>query len=310
VAGDTKHIIQSLVVNGLIAAAKGVGAAITGSGAMLAETIHSGADCGNQLLLLLGVKRAQKPPDAAHPLGYGRAVYFWSFMVALLLFTGGGVFSIYEGIHKLMHPEPVQSILIAVVILVFSIGFEGYATFSNIVEANKRRGTQPFWQYLRQTKDSDFVVVMGENSAATVGLILALIAIGLAYVTQDPRWDALGSLAIGLVLVAVAVFLAVEVKSLLVGEAADPTIEAAVEKLLAERTELGHLLKMFTIQQGPGEVMVSIKVHPREGQSARDLCNAINAFENDLRQRVPQVRWVFVEPDLSSEASIPSRPAA
>src|SRR5688500_608809 len=122
---------------------------------MLAETIHSAADCGNQLLLLFGVKRAQKPPDAAHPLGYGRALYFWSFMVALLLFSGGGVFSIYEGIHKLMHPEPVDSILVAVVILAFSIALEGYATYSNVVEANKRRGKQPFFAYLRQTKDSD-----------------------------------------------------------------------------------------------------------------------------------------------------------
>jgi cation diffusion facilitator family transporter len=307
--GSTKHIIQSLVVNAAIAIAKGIAAAITGSGAMLAETIHSAADCGNQLLLLLGVKQSQRAPDPAHPLGYGRTLYFWSFMVALLLFSGGGMFSIYEGVHKLLHPEPVESVMIAVAILAFSIALEGYATLSNIKEANQRRGEQPFFQYLRETKDSDFVVVMGENSAATLGLLLALAAIGLAHLTGDARWDAVGSLAIGLVLVAVAVFLAIEVKSLLVGESADPKIDDAVRSLLAERPELGQLLAMFTVQQGPGEVIVSLKIHPREGLSAHELCRSINAFEHDLKAKRTEVRWIFVEPDLSSDASIPLPPA-
>ncbi len=307
---STKHIFESLAVNVAIAAAKGVAAVLTGSGAMLAETIHSSADCGNQILLLLGVRRAKAPPDPSHPLGYGRALYFWSFMVALLLFTGGGVFSIYEGVHKILKPEPIDNILVAVGILLFSMALEGYATLSNIREANKRRGSTPFFRYLRQTKDSDFVVVMGENSAATVGLTFALASIGMAHYTGDARWDAVGSLAIGIVLVAVAIFLAVEVQSLLVGESADPEIDAAVREVLAQRTELGELITMFTIQQGPGEVMVSIKILPREGLSAHELCTAINAFESELKTRMPEIRWVFVEPDISADASLPSPAAA
>lgn len=295
---STKHIVQSLIVNLAIAVAKGIAAFITGSGAMLAETIHSFADCGNQGLLLFGVKRSRKAPDASHPLGYGRALYFWSFMVALLLFSGGGMFSMYEGIHKIAHPEPIESVLIAVVILAFSLALEGYATLSNIREANKRRKGRPFFQYLRSTKDSDFVVVMGENSAASIGLIFALIAVGLAHVTGDPRWDAAGSLAIGIVLIGVAVFLAIEVKSLLVGEAADPEIEAAAKKLL-EETGFGTLLWLVTIQQGPGEVVVSIKIRPRAEQTAIDLCENINRFEAELRARVPEAKWIFVEPDLT-----------
>ncbi|HEY1101042.1 MAG TPA: cation diffusion facilitator family transporter, partial [Myxococcota bacterium] len=175
---SSKHIIQSLVANLVIAAAKFIAAFVTGSGAMLAEAIHSFADCGNQLLLLRGVKEAKRPPDDAHPLGYGRTLYFWSFMVALLLFTGGGVFSIYEGIHHFQHPEPVTNVGLAIGILVFALALEGWATFGNIKELNRRRGGVPFVRYLRETKDSDLVVVFGENSAAVLGLFFALLAVG------------------------------------------------------------------------------------------------------------------------------------
>src|SRR5689334_4358421 len=161
----TSHIIQSLAVNVVIAVVKFAAAFSTGSGSMLAEAIHSGADCGNQILLLFGVKQAKKPPDAQHPLGYGRSVYFWSFMVALLLFSGGGVFSIYEGIHKLAHPEPVEHIEWAIGILLFSLLLEGWSTWGNIKDMNKRRGSKGFFQYLKDTKDSDLVVIFGENSA-------------------------------------------------------------------------------------------------------------------------------------------------
>ncbi len=301
-AGDsTAHIIQSLVLNAVIAAAKGVAAVYTGSGAMLAETIHSGADCGNQLLLLLGVKRSRLPPSESHPLGYGRALYFWSFMVALLLFTGGGVFSIYEGIHKIQHPEPVENILLAVGILLFSLALEGYATFSNVKEANQRRGVVPFVRYVRDTKDSDFVVVMGENSAATIGLAFALAALTLAHFTGDPRWDAGGSLAIGVVLVLVAVFLAAEVKSLLIGERADPVIESAVRQVLTEFPELGPLLRILTVQQGPGQVMVALKIRPDPELRVLALSDLINRFERRLEELRPEVVWSFVEPDLTDD---------
>lgn len=299
-AGDsTSHILQSLVINLTIAGAKGVAAFFTGSGAMLAETIHSAADCGNQLLLLLGVRRSRAPATESHPMGHGRALYFWSFMVALLLFSGGGVFSIYEGIHKIQHPEPVENIFLAFGILLFSLGLEGYATFSNVREANQRRGQVPFLRFVRDTKDSDFVVVMGENSAATLGLSLALGALLLAHLTGDARWDAVGSLAIGVVLILVAVFLATEVKSLLIGEAADPAIEAGARAALAEFPELGALLRIITVQQGPGQVMVAMKIRPRAELTVETLSELINRFERRLEALRPEVVWSFVEPDLT-----------
>jgi len=298
-AGSTAHIIQSLVANTLIAASKGVAAAITGSGALLAETIHSTADCGNQLLLLFGVRQASKPPSETHPLGHGRALYFWSFMVALLLFTGGGMFSIYEGIHKLRHPEPVGSVVIGFVILGIALAIEGWATIGNVRELGKRRGSTPFFRYLRETKDSDLVVIFGENSAAVAGLVLALSALVLAQVTGDGRWDAAGSLAVGTVLVAVALFLAVEVKSLLVGERADPAIEADIRELASTRAEIDDVLEVLSVQQGPGQVVVALKARFRPGlTTGGELCRIINQFEADLRARRPEVVWCFVEPDV------------
>jgi cation diffusion facilitator family transporter len=299
-AGSTAHIIQSLIANTVIAVSKGVAAVITGSGAMLAETIHSSADCGNQLLLLFGVKQSRKPATTDHPLGYGRALYFWSFMVAVLLFIGGGMFSIYEGVHKIRHPEPVDDILVGVIVLVVALAIEGWATFGNIVELNKRRGERPFARFLRETKDSDLVVVFGENSAAVLGLVLALGSLLLAKTTGDGMWDGVGSLAVGVVLIAVAVFLAVEIKSLLVGERADPVIERAVQELAAADPNVVQVLRLLTVQQGPGEVMVAMKLRFKSGlTTGGDLCAAINAFEARLGEKVPEVRWTFIEPDTT-----------
>jgi cation diffusion facilitator family transporter len=296
-ASDTKHILQSLAVNVTIAIAKGAAAIFTGSGAMLAETLHSSADCSNQLLLLMGVKRSARPPDAQHPLGYGRALYFYSFIVALLLFSGGGVFSIYEGVHKLSHPEPVERVELGLGILVFSLLLEGWATWGNLREMKARRGQTPLLTYLRETKDSDLVVVFGENSAAVLGLGLAIVALVVAAVTGDPRWDAVGSIAIGVVLVGVAVFLGVEVQSLLLGERADPAIEAAVRAQVQDDPNIDELLRLITLQQGPGEVLVAMKVKLAGGLSAKAAVDAINTFEVALKARRPDIRWCFVEPD-------------
>lgn len=299
-AGETKHILQSLAVNVCIAVAKGVAAVFTGSGAMVAETIHSSADCSNQLLLLLGVKRAAKTPDDAHPLGYGRALYFWSFIVALLLFSGGGVFSIYEGVHKLKHPEPLENVWLGLGILLFSLAMEGWATLGNLKEMKKRRGATPLFTWLKQTKDSDLVVVFGENSAAVLGLGFAIAALLLAWKTGDARWDAVGSLLIGVVLVCVAIFLGVEVKSLLIGERADPQIEAAVRAQVDADPNVEALLRLITIQQGPGEVLVAMKVKLTDGLAPKQVVDAINGFERALKSEVPEVRWCFVEPDLQA----------
>jgi len=297
-AGEsTGEILKSLAVNVIIATSKGVAAFITGSGAMLAETLHSFADCGNQLLLLKGVRATRKPADHTHPLGYGRNMYFYSFIVALLLFFGGGVFSIYEGVHKIEHPEAVNDVGIALVILVLSIGLEGWSTLGNIKVMNQRRGATPFLRYLRETKDSDLIVVFGENSAAVLGLLLAMIALVLAYETGDGRWDAVGSLAIGLVLVGVATFLAREVKSLLVGEAADPRMLRTFNELADIDPNVERVLNVLTLQQGPGEIVVAAKLKFRSDLSTDALVDAINAFERELKQRVPEVRWSFIEPD-------------
>lgn len=296
-AESTGEIIKSLAVNVVIAASKGVAAAITGSGAMLAETLHSFADCGNQLLLLQGVRATRRPADRQHPFGYGRAMYFYSFIVALLLFFGGGVFSIYEGMHKIEHPEPVGDITIALIILVISLVLEGWSTRGNIKTMARRRGATGFFRYLRDTKDSDLIVVFGENSAAVLGLLFALAALALAKATGDGRWDAIGSLAIGGVLIGVATFLAREVKSLLVGEAADPQLLTSFEELADLDPNVERVLNVLTLQQGPGEIVVAAKLKFRAGMDTDTLVEAINAFERALKARVPEVRWSFIEPD-------------
>jgi cation diffusion facilitator family transporter len=297
-AGSASQVVRSLVVNLVVAIAKGIAAVVTGSGSMMAETLHSTADCGNQLLLLLGIRRAAKPADAAHPLGYGRALYFWSFMVAMLLFLGGGCYSAYEGIHKIRHPEPVGDLTAGLVVLVLGLVLEAWATYGNIREFNAQRGGTPFFRHLRQTKDSDLVVVFGENSAAVLGLALAFIALVLAGQTGNGQWDGIGSLAIGVVLLGVAVFLAVEVKSLLMGESADPRVEAGIARLVAADADIEQVVRIITLQQGPGQVMVAMKIRFRPGlQTGGELCAAINRLEGAIEQQLPEVKWTFIEPD-------------
>jgi cation diffusion facilitator family transporter len=293
------HIIRALVANLLIAVAKGIGAFITGSGAMLAETLHSFSDCANQLLLLLGLKRAAKAPDELHPLGYGRALYFWSFMVAMLLFLGGGAYSVYEGIHKLQHPEPLSSPYVAVGILGFGFAVELWALIGVIKVANQRRGKTPFISYLRQSKDSDVIVIFGEDLAAVTGLGLALAAVGLAWATGNPMFDAAGTLCIGIVLIVVAIFLAVEVKSLLVGEAADPALLALIQEVAAQDERITGVLRAITVQQGPGEVMFACKIRVKDGIPSGTVVAAINEFEERLQARAPEIKWCFVEPDVT-----------
>jgi cation diffusion facilitator family transporter len=297
-AGSTAHIIQSLVINFVIAVAKGIAAVLTGSGSMMAETQHSFADCGNQGLLLLGVHKSRRPPSETHPLGYGRVLYFWSFMVALLLFTGGGMFSIYESIHKMQHPEPVGDMRLALAILGFSLVLESWATYKNVLELNKRRKGRPFLRFLSDSKDSDLVVVFGENSAAVLGLLLALGAVSLASVTGDGRYDAYGSLMIGFVLIGVAIFLAREVKSLIVGEAADPEIAAAVHAATVEDRRITGVLRLITVQQGPSEVIVAMKLGFVLSLTVEEVSRAINELEDRMRARCPEVRWSFIEPDV------------
>jgi cation diffusion facilitator family transporter len=296
----TSHIVQSLLVNVAIAAAKAFAWAMTGSGALLAEAIHSTADCTNQILLLVGVRGAAKPPTPEHPLGHGREAYFWSFLVALLLFSLGGMFSIYEGIHKLMNPEPIERFLLGLGILAFSICLEGAATVSNIREVNRRKKKLSFFGYLKATKDSDLIVVLGENSAAVLGLSFAIAALLAAHFTNDSRWDAAGSIAIGTVLIVVAIFLAIEVKSLLLGERADEEIERAVREIISGGGPITEILSLITLQQGPGEVVLAAKVRIASTLQGDAVARAINEFEQAVHDRCPEVRWLFVEPDIEA----------
>ncbi|MEP7324129.1 MAG: cation diffusion facilitator family transporter, partial [Saprospiraceae bacterium] len=291
----TGHIIQSLIVNILIASSKGFAAFMTGSGAMLAETIHSFSDCANQALLLVGVKQAQRPANDKHPLGFGREVYFWSFMVAMLLFSIGGMFSIYEGVHKFNHPEPIENFAWGLGILLLSLCLEGYATFSNIVELNKRRGKLGFFKYLSRTKDSDLIVIFGENSAAVLGLVIALAALTAAYSTGDGRFDALGSLGIGIVLISVAIFLSIKVKSLLIGESADDMIMDLVAMEAKKHPEIIKLINCITIQQGPGEVLMCLKIKVDHSISILDLSKLTNKFEREIRAKAPELKWIYLE---------------
>lgn len=295
----TAHILASLWANIAICIAKLGAAFLTGSGAMLAEGIHTGADSVNQLMLLRGVKESRKPPDAAHPLGHGRTAYFWSFMVAVFMFLGGGVFSVYEGIQHLRHPEPVQHLWIALGILGGSLLLEGWATYGNIREFNRRRGPLSLWRYLLETKDSDLVVLFGENAAAVLGLVLALAAIAAAKLTGDPRWDAAGTLLVGIVLIGVAAFLAMEIKSLLTGEAADPAVLESLRIAVSEDPRLVNVLNCVAIQQGPGEVLVAAKVRIQDALSGPQLVETINALEKRLKTARGDVRWLFVEPDVA-----------
>jgi cation diffusion facilitator family transporter len=295
---STSHIVQSLAVNLAIAISKLVAALFTRSGAMLAEGIHSFADCANQVLLLLGVRLAKRAPDAEHPLGYGRELYFWSFMVAMLLFSGGGVFSIYEGIHKIIEPEPIEHVGIGLVVLAIAFVLEGGSVISNVREINRRRGNIGFWKYLRDSKDSDLIVVFGENTGDSLGLVCAISTTLLAYFTGDGHWDGVGSLLVGLVLVGIAVFLAIEVKSLLVGEAADEVVERAVrDAAAAAHPSIDEVLRVIALQQGPNEIMIAVKVRLGAEMTSKRVVEAINDFERDIKKRCPSIRWSFVEPD-------------
>lgn len=291
------YIFRALGANFFIAVTKGIGAFVTGSASMLAETLHSLSDCVNQILLLVGLKQAKRPPDARYPLGHGRNLYFWSFMVAMLLFLGGGAYSAYEGIHKLRHPSPVENPLVAVIILGVGLAIESWAMMGALKTVQQRRKGRPLLQYLRETKDSDLVVIFGEDAAACLGLAFALAAVGLAWVTGDATWDAIGTLGIAVVLIGVAVFLAKEVKSLLLGESADPALLEQIEQAAAEDKRIVKVLRTLTVQQGPGEIVVAAKLAFVDELTTKELVETINKFERRLHELCPEVKWSFIEPD-------------
>ena len=296
-ADSLKSILYALFANSAIAVAKGVAAFITGSGAMLAEAIHSVADAGNQLLLILGLKQTRKTPTDDHPLGFGKSIYFWSFLVAVILFSVGGMFSVYEGTHKLMHPEPLASPWVAIGVLLFAIAAESVSLWGCMVEVNKERRGRGILQWFRESRSSALIVVFGEDVAALLGLVFALAAIVATYLTGDPLWDALGTISIGILLIVIAVFVAIEVKDLLIGQSVDSARLEEMKQFLSARPEVAELYSILTMQFGP-DAMVAIKARMKPAGSEQHLIHAINAVERDFRARFPSVAWLFFEPDL------------
>ncbi len=297
-ADSKRAIFLALGANFAIFVAKLVAAIFTGSGAMLAEAVHSLADCGNQGLLLLGMRQAKRPPSADYPLGWGRALYFWSFLVAILLFSVGGMFSVYEGIHKLTHPEPLRWAWLAIGVLTFSIVTEGISMHGCLQEVNKARDGRTLWQWFRETRASELLVIFGEDLAALVGLCLALIAVVLTMITGNLIFDALGTIAIGVLLIVVAVAVAREVKALLIGQGVEPKQRAAMVAFLEGREEIEVVYNVLTLQMGT-DVMVAVKARMAPAPTARAMVEAINIVEADFKARFRDVRWSFFEPDYA-----------
>lgn len=297
-ANSLKAILLALGANFAIFVSKLAAAIITGSGAMLAEAIHSLADCGNQGLLLLGMRQAKKPPSDEYPMGWGRALYFWSFVVALLLFAVGGLFSIYEGVHKLSEPEPLRWPWLALGVLLFGIVMESISMRGCLHEVNLARGEQSLWRWFRETRSSELLVIFGEDLAALLGLCLAALAIGATMLTGNLLFDALGTIAIGMLLVVVAIALAIEVKALLIGQGVEPRRRAELLAFLHDRPEVAEVLNLITLQMGP-DVMVAVKARMAPTPDNLGLIEAINTVEREMKTRFADVRWSFFEPDVA-----------
>lgn len=296
-ANSVRSILYALAANFSIFVAKLWAAFYTGSGAMMAEAVHSLADTGNQVLLLLGIKLAKRAPSPDYPLGHGKEIYFWSFLVALILFSMGGLFSIYEGVHKLQNPHPIKAPYLALGVLLFSLVAEALSMWGCVREVNKERGDRSFFTWFRETRKSALLVVFGEDSAALLGLFFATIAIVLTIITGNPLYDALGSIGIGVLLVVIAFFIGVEVKSLLVGQGVDPVIKRQMIAFLENRDEINTVYNLLSLQLGE-DAMVAVKAEMKTAGSEQALIHNINACEEALKKEFPQIQWLFFEPDI------------
>ena len=296
-SGGTKAIIAALLANAGIALAKFVGYLVTGSSSMLAEAVHSVADTSNQGLLLLGGKRAQRAATAEHPFGYGRDRYFYAFVVALLLFSLGSIFAIYEGVHKLESHEPLTSPLVAIIILLVAIGLESFSFRTAIVEARPLKGRSTWWQFIRQAKAPELPVVLLEDFGALLGLLLAFLGVGLSVLTGNPVFDALGTIAIGVLLGIIAVILIVEMKSLLIGEGARPPVLAAIVDGL-KGGAVQDVIHLRTQYLGPEELLIAAKIALRPGLPVEEVAREIDEAEARVRAAVPAARMIYLEPDL------------
>ena len=295
-AGSLRAILLALAANGGIALAKAVAAFFTGSGAMLAEALHSFADCGNQLLLLLGMRQARQPPNEDHPMGYGRVQYFWSMMVGVLLFSVGGVFSIWNGIVAMLHPEPLRFLLPSLAVLLVAVVLESLSLRGALQALAPERGDKSLWRWFRETRQSELMVVAGEDIAALAGLLIAFVALAITSLTGNPFFDALGSVLIGLLLVAVSVLVTTEVKSLITGESVSPEMRRAIHDYIAAQPEVDRVINIITFQWGD-DMAVAVKARMAPMPSADALVAAINEVEERMQAHFPLMRWSFFEPD-------------
>jgi len=296
--GSVRAIFYALGANLGIAVAKYAAAVWTGSGSMLAEAIHSTADCVNQLLLLLGMREAKRPESEDHPLGHHRAAYFWSMVVALLLFFMGGAFSVYEGIERLGHPQPLENGLIAMIVLGVAVVLESFSLAGALREIRKTSGSKSFVRWFRESRQSELMVVAGEDIAALAGLALAFVAVAATVLTGNPLWDALGTLSVGVVLMVIAIVVMIEVKSLIVGESAAPELRLEIEAFVAAQPEVEKVFNIITLAWGE-RIVVAIKAQMAEAETitGAEMVHRINAVEERMQARFPAARWVFFEPD-------------
>ena len=302
-SGSTRAILAALAANAGIAVAKFVGYAITGSSSMLAEAVHSVADTSNQALLLLGQRRAQKEATELHQFGYGRARFFYSFVVALVLFSLGAVFALYEGYQKIVEPHPLTSPAVAIVILVLAIGLESYSFRTAMVESRPLKGTGSWWAFIRRSRNPELPVVLLEDTGALLGLVLALLGVGLTIVTGNPVWDGIGTAAIGVLLGVIAVILMIEMHSLLIGESATGEELIAIQAALENTAHVDRVIHLRTQYLGPEEMLVGAKIALASTNDLATVAAAIDAAEAAVRAAVPTAQIIYLEPDLDRSAS-------
>ena len=297
-SGGSKAILAALAANVGIALTKFIAFLFSGSSSMLAESVHSAADSGNQLLLLLGGRKSRKQADRAHPFGYGRERYVYAFVVSIILFSVGGVFALYEGIEKVNDPHPLEVWWLPLLVLAIAIGLEGFSLRTAIGESNHTRGSQSWLQFIRRAKAPELPVVLLEDTAALLGLVFAFAGVGLTVLTGNGIWDGIGTIFIGALLVLVAIILGIETKSLLVGEGATDEDLAKIENAITSSPEVEHLVHLKTMYLGPDEMLVGAKITLPDVMTLTDIALAINAVEARIREAVPIARVIYLEPDV------------
>ena len=294
---SAKAILYAFIANLGIAIAKLGAAFYTGSGSLLAESIHSFADCGNQVLLFIGLKQSDKPADEKHPLGYGKIIYFWSFIVAILLFSMGGRYSIYEGWHKLHNPEVLTHVWFALLVLAFGVVLESFSLLGALKEIKKIRKGKTLSTWFKNTRNAELVVILGEDTGAILGLIIAFVFVLISGITGDPVYDALGSISIGVILIIISIFIGWRIKALIIGRSAEPDLVELIDSIIKEDDSIEKLLNTITMQFGP-DIMLAAKLKMKTGLSIEETVKQINELEDEIQRQVPTVKWCFIEPDM------------